>query len=163
MRTQWLAGSALTCLLTLPACAAMHEPHNIVTPMQQTPETMIGMLDQHLAELSTSIEGLNHRMDHLKNMPDTPDPSIRELRALDMAGWELHQQQWVLQREHLTYARTQLGRVLESPGEKAQIHEDWTKHVQKFEAAMEDFRQQRHTLEQKRLKVESQVIDQFFE
>jgi len=141
----------------------MRESHDVVAPLQQTPDTTIGMLDRHLTELSGNINRLTDRMDDLRRMPETPDPTIRDLRALDLAGWELHQQQWVLQREHLRFARTQLQRVIESPGDKAHIRDEWMKHEQAFEAAMDDFRQQRHALEQKRLQVEAQAIDRFLE
>lgn len=163
MQTGRLGTIALAVMLGVQACTGMRESNDVVAPLQQTPQTTIGMLDKHLTQLNGNIDGLNDRMNELRQMPETLDPAIRDLRALDLAGWELHQQQWILQREHLKYARTQLQRVLDSPGDKAQLREEWTKHEHAFEAAMEDFRQQRHALEQKRLQVEAQVIDRFLQ
>ena len=161
MQTRWLAVSVFTLMLVLQACAGIRESHDIVAPQQQTSDTVIGMLDTHLTQLGRNIDELNDRMADLKHMPDTPDPTIRELRALDVAGWELHEQQWVRQREHLTYARSQLQHLNESPGDKGRILEEWVKHEQLFESAMEVFRRQRHALEQKRLQVEAQFIERF--
>ena len=161
MRTRWQIVSVFMFLMALEACAGTRAPQNIAAPRELTTETTIGMLDSHLKQLSRNIDELNTRIDDLKSMPDTPDPTVRELRALDMAGWELHEQQWVMQREHLSYARTQLQRVTESPDEKAHLLQEWSKHEQAFETAMEDFRRQRHALEQKRLQVEAQFIERF--
>jgi len=121
----------------------------------------MGLIDRHLSQLSRNIDDLNDRMADLKHMPDTPDPTIRDLRALDLAGWQLHQQQWILQREHLQFARMQLQRATDHPNEKAQLQQEWTKHEQEFEAALDDFRQQRHALEKKRLQVEAELIDRY--
>lgn len=148
-------------VLVLQACAAPRDSRDIVEPRHQTPETVMGLLDKHVIELSRNIAGLSDRIADIKNLPETPDPTIRELRALDLAGWELHQQQWILQREHLTYARTQLQEATGSSRDKSRIREEWAKHEQAFEAAMADFRQQRQLIEQKRLQVEAQLIDRY--
>lgn len=161
MQTRWVLFSILSFVFGIQSCAAVQKSIDIVQPLEQTPDTVVGMLDKHLAELDRNIAELNERMADLKHMPDTPDPTIRELRALDLAGWELHQQQWILQREHLQFARTQLRQVSQSPGDKPRLHGEWTKHEEAFEAAMQDFRQQREALEQKRLQVEAQFIDNF--
>ena len=161
MQTRWLLFSILSLVFGIQSCSTVQKTIDIVQPLEQTPDMAVGMLDKHLVELDRNIAQLNERIADLKHLPDTPDPTIRELRALDLAGWELHQQQWVLQREHLQFARTQLQHVSQSPAEKPRLHEEWTKHEQAFEAAMGDFRQQRHALEQKRLQVEAQFIDNF--
>jgi hypothetical protein len=154
--------AALVCLCALPGCADLTgTPHDVVAPVQHTPETVLGLLDRHLSQLNTNIEGLGARMADLKRTPDTPDPTIRELRALDLAGWQLHQQQWILQREHLQYARTQLRRATDHPNEKPLIQQEWTKHEHEFEAALDAFRQERQALEKKRLQVEAQLIDRY--
>ena len=162
MQDRRLSLAAIMMLCALPGCAGpTGTQRDIVEPVQHTRETVLGLIDRHLAQLNKSIEGLNDRMADLKQMPDTPDPTIRELRALDLAGWQLHQQQWVLQREHLQYARTQLQRATEHQNEKPQIQQEWTTHEQEFEATLDDFRQQRHALEKKRLQVEAQLIDRY--
>lgn len=41
-----------------------------------------------------------------KERTQSADPVVgmlQELRALDLAGWELHRQQWILQRDHLMF------------------------------------------------------------
>ena len=161
MPTTWPIVFGFVLMLVLEACAGTRAPQDVVAPRELTTETTIGMLDTHLIQLTRNIEGLNDRIADLKNMPDTPDPTVRELRALDVAGWELHEQQWVMQREHLSFARTQLMRVTESPGDKTQLLQEWSKHEEAFETAMEDFRRQRHALEQKRVQVEAQFIERF--
>jgi hypothetical protein len=155
----------LPVLIYLGALAGCAEwagaPRDVVAPVQHTPETMMGLLDRHLAQLNTSIEELGDRMAELKRTPDTPDPTIRELRALDLAGWQLHQQQWILQREHLRFAQAQLQRATAHPSDKPAIQQEWTKHEQEFEAALDNLRQERHALEKKRLAVEAQLIDRY--
>lgn len=162
MQERWLPVVPLVLALALSSCASLPaSQRDVVEPLQHTPETVMGLIDRHLAQLNKNIEGLNDRMADLKQMPDTPDPTIRELRALDLAGWQLHQQQWILQREHLQYARTHLQRATEHPNEKPQIQQEWTKHEQEFEATLDEFRQQRHALEKKRLQVEAELIDRY--
>jgi hypothetical protein len=152
--------AACMLLTTHYGCANLAtEPKDVVAPKQHTPETVVGMIDRHLQQLNKSMEMLDERIADLKSMPDVADPTIRELRALDLAGWQLHQQQWLLQREHLQYARVQLLRATEHPDDKPQLQAAWTTHEQEFEAALDDFRQQRHALEKKRLQVEAQLID----
>jgi prefoldin subunit 5 len=160
MQKRWLAWLVLTFVIAAQGCTGLTgTPRDVVAPLQYTPETVMGMLDKHLVQLNRNIEGLTDRMADLQHMPDTLDPTIRELRALDLAGWQLHQEQWLLQRGHLQYARAQLQRAAENPSEKPQILQEWTKHEQEFEDALDDFRQQRHALEKKRLQVEAQLID----
>lgn len=162
MQERWLPVVPLVLALALPSCASLPaSQRDIVEPLQHTPETVMGLIDRHLSQLSRNIDDLNDRMADLKHMPDTPDPTIRDLRALDLAGWQLHQQQWILQREHLQFARMQLQRATDHPNEKAQLQQEWTKHEQEFEAALDDFRQQRHALEKKRLQVEAELIDRY--
>lgn len=162
MRERRMILPLLICLSALPGCARWTAaPHDVVAPVEHTPETIMGLLDRHLSQLNTSIEELGDRMAELKRAPDTPDSTIRELRALDLAGWQLHQQQWMLQREHLRFARTQLQRATAQPGDKQSIQQEWAKHEQEFEAALDDFRQERHALEKKRLQMEAQLIDRY--
>lgn len=162
MKNRRFVSLALALILAAHGCARLTgPPYDVVAPVQHTPETVMGLLDRHLSQLNRNIEGLTDRMADLQHMPDTPDPTIRELRALDLAGWQLHQQQWLLQREHLRYARAQLQRATEHPSEKPAILDAWTKHEQEFEAALDDFRQQRHALEKQRLQVEARLIDRY--
>jgi hypothetical protein len=137
-------------------------------PAQVRPETaddaahpsdvVVGMLNLHLAQLNTSLEGYDRQIAQLQRMPDTLDPILRELRALDLAGWQLHQQQFTFQRDHLRFALEQLQRAKTDPGEKPRILERWVKQEQTYEAAVNDFRQQRYALERKRLELEGELV-----
>jgi hypothetical protein len=84
------------------------------------------------------------------------------LRALDLSGWQLHLQQWILQREHLMFSVNQIQRVQANPGEKPAIWTQWTDRQQQLVKAMDDLRTQRQTLERKRFEVESQVLGRYF-
>ncbi|HKW87006.1 MAG TPA: hypothetical protein VJM82_08045 [Nitrospiraceae bacterium] len=124
-----------------------------------SPDPMLGMLHKGILQLTMNIEGLTKRMAELRQFPDTTDPSLRELRALDLSGWELHQQQWLIQRDHLQFAYELLQRAKASPAEKPQFLQQWIKHEQAFEKIMGDFRQQRHALEQQRLQLEAKGVE----
>lgn len=119
------------------------------------------MLARHLGQLDANIGRLSKQISELEKMPDTPDPTIREIRALDLAGWQLHQQQWLLQREHFRFAQDQLRRLKENPSEKPKLLGEWSKHEREYEAVLDGFRQQRHALEKKRLQVEAQVVERY--
>jgi len=124
-----------------------------------SPDPMLGMLHKGILQLTMNIDGLTKRMGELRHFPDTTDPTLRELRALDLSGWELHQQQWLIQRDHLQFAYELLQRAKASPAEKPQFLERWIKHEQEFEKVMGDFRQQRHAMEQQRLQLEAQGVE----
>ncbi|MDE3052044.1 MAG: hypothetical protein KGJ48_19340, partial [Nitrospirota bacterium] len=114
-----------------------------------------------ILQLNTNIERLGKQMIALKQLPDTPDPALRELRELDLTGWELHQKQWMLQREHFLFTREQLQRVRETPEKKPQLLAQWTTQLQQYQAALAGLRQQRHSLEEKYFQVEAQVVEQY--
>ncbi|MEW6544312.1 MAG: hypothetical protein AB1411_11950 [Nitrospirota bacterium] len=122
---------------------------------------VVSMLDQHLNQLNANISGLEKRIAELQRMPDTPDPTVREIRALDLAGWQLHQQQWALQRDHFRLAQDQLHRAQGEPGQKPQLLAQWLAHEKEYEAALEDFRRRRYELERKRLQVEARVVERY--
>jgi len=88
-------------------------------PAQST-DPVLGMLYQGIAELNGSIEELNRHISDLQQMPPSSDPNFQELHALDLAGWQLHLQQWMLQRDHLQFSVNQIQRALADPREKPQ-------------------------------------------
>lgn len=124
-------------------------------------DAVVEMLQRGILELNGNIDELNHHIAELQQMP-VSDPRVQELRALDLSGWQLHLQQWVLQREHLIFSANQIQRVQANPREKPAIGTQWTNRQQQLVKAMDDLRAQRQTLERKRLEVESQVLGQYF-
>lgn len=125
-------------------------------------DPVVEMLHQGILDLSGNIDELNRHIAELQQMPTVSDPRVQELRALDLSGWQLHLQQWILQREHLMFSVNQIQRVQVDPREKPAIWIQWTDRQQQFVTALDDLRAQWHTLERKRLEVESQVLGQYF-
>jgi hypothetical protein len=128
----------------------------------QSADPVLGMLHQGIIELNGSIEELTRHISDLQQMPPVPDPTIQELHALDLAGWQLHLQQWILQRDHLNFSVNQIQRVRADPQEKARIGSQWTDRQQQFVKTLEELTAHRQKLERKRLEVESQVLGQYF-
>lgn len=126
-------------------------------------DPVVEMLHQGILELDGNIDELNRHIAELQQMPAVSDPRVQELRALDLSGWQLHLQQWNLQREHLKFSVNQIQQVQANPREKPAIGSQWTNRQQQFVKAMDDLRAQRQTLERKRLEVESQVLGRYFQ
>jgi len=131
-------------------------------PSQPT-DPVLGMLYQGIAELNGSIEELNRHISDLQQMPPSSDPNIQELHALDLAGWQLHLQQWMLQRDHLQFSVNQIQRALADPREKPTAGSQWTERQQQFVKTLGELSAHRQKLERKRLDVESQVVGQYFQ
>ena len=125
-------------------------------------DPVVEMLHLGIIELDRNIDELNRHIADLQQMPPISDPRVHELRALDLSGWQLHQQQWILQREHLKFSVNQIQQVQANPKEKPAIWTQWTNRQQQFVTALDELRAQRQTLERKRLDVESQVLGQYF-
>jgi hypothetical protein len=128
---------------------------------ESEPDVILGTMENRIVQLTTNIERLGKQIAALTQAPDTTNPVLRELRALDLAGWQLHQQQWILQRAHLLFTKEQLRRALETPPDKPQLLAQWTKQEQQYQTALEDLRQQRYALEQKYFQSEAQMIEQY--
>jgi len=156
---QAIAAAVSGSVLILMVSCVGHER----TTHQDVPEldVILETLDNRIVQLNTNIERLGKQMIALKQIPDTPDPALRELRELDLAGWQLHQQQWVLQREHLLFTRDHLTRVLESPEKKPQLLAQWTTQLQQYHAALAGLRQHRHGLEERYFQIEAKVVEQY--
>ncbi len=122
-------------------------------------EPVLGMLNKGIVSLTVNIERAGKRIEELKRFPDTQDTLLQELRAMDLLGLELHQQQWILQRNHLHVAKGQMLAVKHNPTEKTRLLEEWTAHERQYEQDLETFRQKRLDLEHKRLKAEAQLIE----
>lgn len=161
MRERWLPVIGALVFLAAQGCAGMSDkPAPAAAQPAHPADPMLDMLNAHLNQLENSLNGLDKRLAAMKAQPEHEDPIFREIRALDLAGWELHRQQWMLQRDHLRFAERQLQRVKEHPEQKLQIRDEWVKGEQEFEAALEGFRKQRHDLEHKRLQAEAQLVEQ---
>lgn len=134
----------------------------VVPEERHSVDPVVEMVHRGILELNGNIDELNSHIAELQKMPAVSDPRVQELRALDLSGWQLHQQQWLLQREHLMFAVNQIQRVRANPHEKPAILTQWTARQQQFATALDDLRAQRLTLERKRLEVESQVLERYF-
>jgi hypothetical protein len=122
-------------------------------------DPVIGLLNKGITQLNVNINTLSKRMNDAQQASAGTDPVLQELQALDLSGWQLHQQQWVLQRDHLVMARDALRRASKSQGEKGQLLAQWRQHQQQYRKALEELRQQRHYLESKHLEVEARLVE----
>ena len=127
-----------------------------------TPDPVVDMLHQGVIELNGNIEELTRHISHLQQMPIVSDPRVQELHGLDLAGWQLHLQQWIVQRDHLVSSLDLIQRVRGTPREKAVIGSQWSDRQAQFVKTMEELRAHRQRLEQKRVEVEAQVVGQYF-
>ena len=125
-------------------------------------DDMLSNLKQHIAELSGNIEKIAHRKDFLGEAPKTKDPIIQKLRKLDLQGWELHQDQWELQHEHLRFVEELLQKVKMNPESKPQLLDKWKSHEQGYEDNLNAYRQQRHVIEEKRIQTEGKLVERYF-
>jgi hypothetical protein len=120
---------------------------------------VIGLLSKGIAQLNINIDALSKRMAQARQASTGMDPALHELQALDLSGWQLHQQQWVIQRDHLVFARDSLQRASGQPGEKAQLLDQWRQHQHQYTKALDELRQQRHRLEDKHVEVEARLVE----
>lgn len=158
MRERWHSVAVAIALMSLLGCADASRGARSSALPSTSPMTL-EQLDQHLAQLTTQIDGITARLEALRHTPEAADPVIRELRALDLKGWELHRAQWLAQRDHLQIARNNLQRVQTNPEERAELLGQWARHQHVFMSTMDEFRRERLTVERKRLEVESALIE----
>jgi predicted nucleic acid-binding Zn-ribbon protein len=140
---------------TAPAAADSSEPSPSPDPSRVALEAL---LEQGISQLSLSIEGIAKRMADSGRQPEGSDTTLRELRRLDMAAWQLRQEQWKLQREHLLFARDRLAAAQSEPATKPQLLEQWLKHEESYLADLENLRQRRLGLERQRYQVEADLV-----
>ncbi len=155
VRRLWaLAGIVLAMGVT--ACAGTGQIDRGPVPPG---DPVIGLLSKGITQLNVNINALSKRMNDVQRAPAGTDPLLQELQALDLSGWQLHQQQWVLQRDHLVLARDTLQRASKNQGDKEQLLDQWRRHRQHYVKALEELRQQRQTLESKHLEVEARLVE----
>jgi hypothetical protein len=151
----WLAGMGLVTLMGCSGPSAILQERQAVDPVMD-------MLHRGILDLEENVEELHERIAELQQLPPAPDPTVQELRALDLAGWQLHQQQWLLQRERLFFAVHQIQQAQAHPPERADLWAQWTGRQKQFLTSLEDLHAKRHVLEQKRLAVESELLERYF-
>src|SRR5512141_2478515 len=149
-----LAGFVL--VMSVAACGG---PSQIDREHVSSGDPVIGLLSKGIAQLNVNINALARRMNDVQQASAGADPVRRELQALDLSGWQLHQQQWVLQRDHLVLARDVLQQAYKSQGEKEQLLVQWRQHWKLYVNAIEELRQERQTLERKHLEVEARLVE----
>lgn len=118
-------------------------------------------LDKHIGELTMNIEDVAERIEVLRAMPPIDDPIIQELRKLDLKGWELHEEQWRFQLNHLKYTEDLLKKFDTGSGDKAELLRIWIDHEREYETALETYRDKRHAIEGARLQKEGQMIERY--
>lgn len=135
---------------SLPAAAEVHPLPDILTD-----------IERHIGELSINIEGIADRIEFLRKAPTSKDPLLQEVLNLDIRGWEVHQEQWKLQLEHLRFAEGLLRKVHDHPEEKSEALKAWQSHIKEFKTAMHEFRQQRAGIEVLRIETGSELLEQY--
>ncbi|HJT18847.1 MAG TPA: hypothetical protein VJ746_00160, partial [Nitrospira sp.] len=125
-------------------------------------DPVIEMLHQGVIELNGNIDELSRHIAHLREMPTVSDSRVQELQGLDLAGWQLHLQQWMVQRDHLAASLDAIQRVQDAPQDKAAVGSQWSERRAQFVKTMEELTAHRQKLEQKRIELESQVLAQYF-
>ena len=146
-------------LLTAAACsggAVVKDAHGV------KPDPVINMLHQAVIDLNENIEELKEHIVQLKQMPVDPDPRVQELQGLDLASWELHLQQWLVQRDNLMSSLDSIQQAQMAPQSKAAIGEQWSERRAQYMKTIEELRNNRRKMEQKRTDVESELLERYF-
>lgn len=156
MERLWRRTGASLLLVVTMGCVgttnAEHQPAEFVDPT-------LDMLNNGIIHLDVNIDRATKRLEELKQFPDTQDTVLQVLRAMDVLGLELLQQQWVLQQNHLHFAKAQMIASKRNPDDKARLLQEWTTHERQYLQDVDTVRQKRLDLEHKRLMVEAQLIE----
>ncbi|BCA56452.1 hypothetical protein W02_35920 [Nitrospira sp. KM1] len=128
----------------------------------QQPDAVVDMLHRGVIELNGNIDELKEHIDHLEHMPAVKDPRMQELLGLDIVAWQLHLQQWVVQRDHLLNSLASIQRVKAAPQDKATVGTEWSTRQATFVKTVEELKTHRRKLEQKRSEMESHLLEQYF-
>ena len=130
--------------------------------VHQRPDPVLDMLHRGVIELNESIDELKRDIADLQQLPAVSDPQLQQLQGLDLAAWQLHLQQWVVQRDRLRSSLTFIEQAQAAPQDKAAIGNQWSERQAAFTKVIEELRTQRRTLEQQRADVEAQVLGRYF-
>lgn len=156
MRVRKQLGLVWIFVMSVAACADAGQ----ISPTTGPPaDPVIGLLTKGIVQLDNNINALSKRMNDVQQASAGTDPVLQELQALDLSGWQLHQQQWILQRDHLALARDSLQHAIGQPEQKRRLLDQWQLHQQQYVSALEDLRHQRHHLESKHVEIESRLIE----
>ena len=147
----------LGCMMML-GLVGCEGPKQTIRDPGSLEDPVTSLLSKGIAHLDMNINALSKRMDDVQKASARTDPALQELQALDLSGWQLHQQQWVLQRNHLILARDLIQQTKSESG-KGPLLDQWRKHRQEYARALEELRQQRQELERKHLEVEGRLIE----
>jgi uncharacterized protein YukE len=150
--------SLVACMLTLSLVGCNGSKETIPDP-SALEDPVMSLLSKGIAQLDMNINALSKRMDDVQKASVRTDATLQELQALDLSGWQLHRQQWVLQRDHLVLARDVIQQTSTSGSKKGQLLDRWHQHRQDYAQALEELRQQRQDLERKHLEVEGRLIE----
>lgn len=126
-------------------------------------DPVIARLDQGILELNENLAHLHRHIADLKNTPIPEDPLIRQLRAFDLSAWQVHEQQWQLQLEHLKFISDRVRQAQATPANKSRLREEWIRQQQDYADTLQQLRDARHELERQRFLLESQVVQRYFE
>ena len=148
----------LGCILTL-SLFGCEGPKQTIREPSPLEDPVMSLLNKGIAQLDMNINALSKRMNDVQKASVRTDVTLQELQALDLSGWQLHQQQWALQRNHLILARDLIQQTSTGGSEQAPLLDQWRKHRQEYAQALEELRQQRQELERKHLEVESRLIE----
>lgn len=118
-------------------------------------------VERHIKQLTINIEDNSDRIEFLRKAPASKDPLLQEVLNLDIRGWEVHQEQWKLQLEHVRFAEGLLRKVLDHPEEKPGALKAAQIHNKEYKAAMDEFRQQRAGIEVLRIEKGSELLEQY--
>ena len=149
----------ISLLLTATACEGAN---GIKAQGGLKPDPVVSMLHEGVIELNDNIEELQHHIDDLKQMPIDSDPQVQELQGLDLASWELHLQQWMVQRDNLVSSLDSIQQAQAAPQDKADIGTKWSERRAQYMKTIEELRNNRRKIEQKRTEVESRVLERYF-
>lgn len=149
----------LLCIVTLVMGTGCAGPTTGTRDTTSSGDPALGLLSKRITQLTVNLNGLSKRMSEAPPMPAESDATLQELRELDLSGWQLHQKQWGLQRDHLVFARDQVEKAKQNPGDRSQLLNTWRQRQQEYQAALEEIYQQRQQLEQKHLEAEVQLIE----
>lgn len=126
------------------------------------PDPVLTMLHRGVIELTESIDELKRDIADLQQLPTVSDPRVQQLHGLDLAAWQLHLQQWVVQRDRLRSAIDFIQQAQAAPHDKAALGDQWSARQAEFMNTIEELRNQRRSLEQQRADVELQVLGRYF-
>ncbi|HET9868097.1 MAG TPA: hypothetical protein VFQ06_12440 [Nitrospira sp.] len=130
--------------------------------VHQRPDPVLDMLHRGVIDLNESIDELKREIAELQQLPAVSDPHMQQLYGLDLAAWQLHLQQWVVQRDRLLSSLDFIQQAQAFPQDKAAIGDRWSERQAEYLKVIEELRTQRRTIEQKRSDVESQVLRRYF-